>query len=138
MAMRCWGRGEDMALNPRSQIPNPKSKCERSWDLGLGAWVLGFSHASACAARRLELLESLFDQALVVLLRHVSLEELRGDVDRDVDRFLTDLLQGARRLHLDLALRVAHQPGRLGPRLILHLFPEPVGVGPAPRDDFRG
>ena len=44
----------------------------------------------------------------------------------------------ARRLQLDLALGVAHQPGRLGPRLLLQLFPEPLGVGPAPRDDLRG
>ena len=42
-----------------------------------------YRHASACVARRLELLEGFFDQAFVVFLRHVPLQELRGDADRD-------------------------------------------------------
>ena len=76
------------------------------------------------------LLERLFDQALVVFLGDVALQQLRGDGHRQVDRLLADLLQRARRLELDLLLGVLDDARGLGLRLLLQLLAEAVGVVP--------
>src|ERR671937_2455552 len=95
-------------LNPKTQIPKPKSQLRPNWNLELGIWDLGFAHALACAPSRFELFEGFLDQPFVVLFRHVSLKDLRRDADREVHRFLADLLQRTRCLELDLPLGIAH------------------------------
>src|SRR5688572_10806350 len=60
------------------------------------AWTRGGFH----------LPEGFLDQARVVLARHVPLQELRSNRDRQIDRFLTDLLHRTRGLELDLLLGV--------------------------------
>src|SRR5688572_7619361 len=57
-------------------------------------------------ALRFDLPEGLFDEALVVFLRHRALQDLRRDRHREVGRLGADLLQRARRLQLDLPLGV--------------------------------
>ena len=59
-------------------------------------------------------------------------------VDRQVHRLVADLLDRARRLHLDLLLGVLDDRRRLGARLLLQLLAQRLGVGPAPRDDGLG
>ena len=49
-------------------------------------------------ALRLEFAERLFDEALVVFLGHVPLQDLRCDRHGEIDGFVADLLDGSRRL----------------------------------------
>ena len=61
-----------------------------------------------------DLLERGFDQGLVVLLRHLPLEDLRGNRDGQINRLVANLLYRARRFELDLLLGVLHNRRRLG------------------------
>ena len=60
---------------------------------------------SSGASASFDLLERVFDQPLVVVLRHVALQQLRRDGHRDVDRLVANLLERARGLHARSAAR---------------------------------
>src|SRR5688572_5500877 len=70
------------------------------WELGVGSWELAMrrlvSAASAGALGRFDLLERVFDEALIVFLRHIPLQDLRRNGNRQIDGLGTDLLEGAR------------------------------------------
>src|SRR5262245_45252028 len=53
-----------------------------------------------------DLLQRLFNEALVVFLGQIPLDDLGGNHHRQIDRFGPNLLKSARRLELDLALGV--------------------------------
>src|SRR5204862_5228037 len=86
-------------------------------------------------ASLLHLSERFVDEPLVVLFRQVSLDDLRGNHDREVDGLGPNLLERARRFQPDLTLRVLHHGFGFGARLLLQLFTQPLGVLAAAGDD---
>src|SRR5438094_2528454 len=86
-------------------------------------------------AAAFDLLEGLVDEALVVFLREVPLDDLRRDHHREVDGFVADLLERPCRLELNLALGIADDPLRFLPRLLADLLAQPFAVGAASPDD---
>src|SRR6187397_3489160 len=85
--------------------------------------------------RGFDLSERLLDEALVVLTRHVLLQQLRRDGDRQVHRFLANLPHGTGRFELDLLFGVLDDAGGFGLRPLLELLPEPGRIVSRPRDD---
>ena len=75
----------------------------------------------------IDLLEGVLDQPLVVFLRQVPLKELRRNHDRQIDRFVPDLLERALGLELNLALGVPHDV----------LTPPPSPSASSPREGVR-
>src|SRR5688572_1987303 len=92
-----------------------------SRDAPPGSYVATHAAGALAGALRFDLPEGLFDEALVVFLRHRSLQDLRRNGDRQIGRLGADLLQRARRLELDLALRVLDDVRGLDLRLLLQL-----------------
>jgi len=80
---------------------NSRSWLSRIRDAGSGTPDPGRKLVSA----GLDLFDGVVDQAFVVRLGHVPLQDLRRDHHRQVDRFVPDLLERAARLELNLALR---------------------------------
>ena len=76
---------------------------------------------------RLDLPERLVDEPLVVFLRQVPLDQLRGDLHGEIRGLVPDLLEGARGLQLNLPLGVPDD--RLGLRLrpLLRSLAQPLG-----------
>ena len=74
---------------------------------------MGFHHGLLTLRGRLDLLQRVVDQGGVVGLGEIAAEQLRGDHQRQVDRFAADLLQGAVAFLLDLLLGVLRDALRL-------------------------
>ena len=85
-----------------------------------------------------DLFQRFLNERLVVFLRHLSTQDLRCDGDRKIDRFVADLLDGARRLQLDLLLGVLDDRRRLAARLLLQLLAQSLRVGAAACNDGFG
>src|SRR5207253_1363760 len=96
--------------------------------------------ALSCSAglAALHLPQRLVDQPLVVLPRNVALQDFRGDLDREVDRFGADLLNRPRGLELNLPFGAAHDRLGVATRLLFDLLSEPLAIRATPRENLLG
>src|SRR4029078_3756939 len=83
----------------------------------------------------LNLVQRLLDEPLVVLARHVTLQNLRGNLHRQFDGLAANLLQRPRRFQLNLLSGIADDAFGFGARLLAHLFAKPFGISAAGGDD---
>ena len=90
----------EVRLNPASsqRTPTRCAKKERLHDA---------RRDRESGSRRLNLFESVLDQRVVIFFRKITLNELRGDSKRKVDRFLSNLNKRSVGLLLNLALGVS-------------------------------
>src|SRR4051794_33555045 len=110
-----------MRADPKKRITGRRETRRPGRQKAWSCWLVG-------PRAGLDLPEGVSDELVVIFFGDIALKDLRGDRDRQVHRFLSNLLDGARRLRLDLPLRVLDHRVGFRTRALAQLLAQPLGV----------